>query len=61
MIFPAALTGATTVSSLGDTFSFNSLGVSSTTNPGTYTIYYATGCSSASSSLLGITQEITVP
>jgi hypothetical protein len=59
--FGGGLTGGTHVSSSGDTFSFNSLGISSTTSPGSYTITYIAGCCAANSSIRPATQTIQVP
>jgi len=56
----AVLTGEVTVAGSG-TFAYTSLGLSDTTNPGTYTIFYSNGCCVGSGTLLRASQSIEVP
>jgi hypothetical protein len=56
----AVLAGEVTVSGSG-TFAYTSMGLSSTTNPGTYTIYYSNGCCVGSGTLVRASQSIEVP
>jgi hypothetical protein len=57
---PGALTGSTQISSVGDTFMFNSVGIDATTNPGTYTLTYSTGCCASSTAIQAAMQQIEV-
>jgi len=56
----AALTGAT-ISGSGGTFAYSSLGLSTTTGSGTYTMFYANGCCVGSGTLQPASQTIEVP
>lgn len=56
----AALTGGVTISGSGGTFAYFSLGLSATTSPGSYTIFYSNGCCVGSGTLLPASQTIDV-
>ncbi len=58
--FGAALTGSTQTTAVGDTFTFGSLGVSSTSNPGTFTLTYTTGCCAPNGALIPASQQIQI-
>jgi hypothetical protein len=57
----ATLIGSTQAYSVTETYAFSNLGISATSNPGTYTITYGTGCCAPNGALLPASQQIQVP